>query len=622
MAGQLRPHPDFDPSSEEDAALSASKQTPDHGSGSAIARLVLDQMGELVLARDEDNRLTEVNQAFTQTFGGTREDWIGRWFAVAPAIKEEGGPRRYEAGMRTQKGDLWVEWVEYPLVEGGSLAVGRDVTERRRAEAQEREAAKGKNIFFAAITHELRTPLSGTLGAARLLEDTHLRPDQRAYVEALKSSASHALALVDDILDLSRIEAGKLTLRAEPVDLRALIEEVSELMASKAAEKNLVLAHVCEHNLPTTIEADPARLRQILFNLVGNAVKFTKTGGVLITSELDPDHQVRISVRDTGPGINAVDRTHLFQHFERGAAERTAQPGAGLGLAMVKRLAEAMGGEVGVESEPGHGAHFWVRFPPVILDKSPGPQSLYGQTIALAVGCHIQREALSRQCLALGADVIEATQFSDLPLEPVSSLILDEDQIVHLHQPKAKRVMVLATPQTKVHYMGHRRPKGVDGWLVAPVRLSSLGAHISANTDELNPKKATVKKDEKPLKGLRLLLAEDDAVNGLIIETVLRRLGAEAERVSNGRSALNRLAPGLYDAALLDMRMPELDGPDTARAIRDLGDGRAAMPLIALTANATEADRLLCLEAGMNAFLTKPVEEDDLILTLKRLCQR
>lgn len=319
-------------------------------------------MDEIVLVRDAAGRVVTVNSAFLRAFGGERSDWLGRWFAVAPAFGEDGTARRYDAAMRTRAGPAWIEWSETPTGDGGAVAVGRDVSRERRARAEESEAARGKSIFFASVTHELRTPLSGALGAAALLEETGLRPDQSAYLEAMRSSAAHALNLIDDILDITRLEAGRLELREESMSPRALIEDVAEILAPRAAEKGLNLAHAADASVPERVRADPARLRQVLFNLAGNAVKFTEQGGVLISADL-ADDRLRLSVRDTGPGVSETDQARLFEYFERGAAERTAAPGAGLGLAMVRRLAEAMGGAVGVRSEPGRGALFWFEAP-------------------------------------------------------------------------------------------------------------------------------------------------------------------------------------------------------------------------------------------------------------------
>ncbi|WP_440958360.1 response regulator [Oceanicaulis sp. LC35] len=594
---------------------------------SCAQRALLDAMAELVLARDSSGRVTEVNAAFLNAFGGERQDWIGRWFAVAPAPSVTGQPRRYDAAMRTRAGAAWIEWSETTLEDGGTIAVGRDVSEERRERAEASEAAQGKSVFFASVTHELRTPLSGALGAAALLKDSGLHPDQAAYLEAVRSSAQHALNLIDDILDLSRLEAGRLTLRAEPVDLRALIEDACEILATRAAEKGLALAHAISADVPAEIRADPARLRQILFNLGGNAVKFTETGGVLVHATYH-DGELSLTFKDTGPGISKADQSSLFKHFERGAAEHNATPGAGLGLAMVKRLAEAMEGEVGVSSEPGRGAIFWTRFPAPALAPPPAERPLSGCTVIVASSSEIRLEALTLKAQALGGQTLETRStyaIADLVRGSVgpTTLILDADWSDLAPDIKEAaphlRILVLAEPRTKDRFTRKDRQPGIDGWLVSPVRLSSLAAYAQGLEieDEIAPEPVS---HGRALEGLNILIAEDDPVNAMIARTVLTKLGAGVEVVDTGRAALEAVSGGRFDAALLDMRMPEMSGLEAAAAIRSLKSHVAALPLIALTANATEDDREACLTAGMDAFLTKPLQPQALIETLTGLC--
>lgn len=596
----------------------------------AVLRAVFDAIDELVLVRSAEGRLVDVNRAFVRAFGGARADWLGSWFAVAPAFGEDGEARRYDVAMRTRAGPVWIEWSETPLADGGAVAVGRDVTRQRETAVRQSELARGKTTFFAAVTHELRTPLSGAYGTARLLEDTPLEPDQKAYVEALKSSARHALDLVDDILDLSRLEAGKLDLAPETIDPARIVEEVCELLSEKAAEKGLTLAHAQGPGVPAQIKADPARLRQILFNLTGNAVKFTSVGGVLVTLGAEPG-ALRLSVRDTGPGIGAADQARLFEHFERGAAERAkAAPGAGLGLAMVKRLAEAMGGEVGVRSRPDDGALFWVRFAPEIVQGPSARRPLAGRRVLIATPCPIEAEALTLQAEALGAFAEACADRTRLMREIKTAgaavVILDDlwaedaEQIRTL--PAVQRILALARPRTKARYADGQRPGAIDGWLVAPVRASSLARFALGQARGEEERGADAPVEALTLAGLSILVAEDDPVNAMIARTVLTRLGAEVTLTTNGAKAVEIAAAGGIDAALLDMRMPEMDGLEAARRIRALPGPPGAAPLIALTANATEADRDACLAAGMDAFMAKPLDPAALSSALTALCGR
>lgn len=615
------------PSSDLTPGNAPETDAPPVADGAALPlRAIFDAIGELVIVRDKDGRLSDVNGAFLRAFGGEREDWIGRWFAVAPAFGENASHRRYDVAMRTRTGPVWIEWSETLVTDGSIVAVGRDVTEQRSLVERESEAARGKGVFFAAVTHELRTPLSGALGTARLLEDTGLKPDQAAYVAALKASASHALNLIDDILDLSRLEAGKMELRPEPVDPARLVEEVCELLSEKAAEKGLALAHAQGPGVPAQIRADPARLKQILFNLAGNAVKFTREGGVLVTLEAEGDN-LRLSVRDTGPGISAGDQSRLFEQFERGAAEReNTAPGAGLGLAMVKRLAEAMDGNVGIRSQRDQGALFWFSFTPEVLQRAPVHRPLSGRRVLIATPCTIESDALILHAETLGAWAESCSNQGQLVARAQAVrpdiVILDdrwsEDASALSATGCAGRILVLARPRTKDRYSGADRPEGIDGWLVAPVRASSLARFAlgKSSGDE-------VREDDSSgpvLAGYRILLAEDDPVNALIARTLLSRLGATVVMARTGREAVLEASQGGLDAVLLDLRMPELDGRDAAARIRALPGEPGAVPLIALTANATEADRDACLAAGMDAFLTKPVDPDALADALSRLC--
>lgn len=591
---------------------------------------VLDAMEELVMVRDEGGRIVAVNAAFRKAFGGETSDWVGRWFAVAPALGEDGQSRRYDVAMQIRDAAIWVEWSESRMGEDGlSLAVGRDVTEERQARERESEAAKGKSVFFAAVTHELRTPLSGALGAAALLEETVLAPDQRAYLSAVRESAGHSLQLIDDILDLTRLEAGRLDLNPDPVNIRALIEQAGEVLAPRALERGLSFAHAVDGDVPETFEVDGARFKQILFNLAGNAVKFTQAGGVLITVSYEAQ-RVCLTVKDTGPGIAKSDQVRLFQHFERGEAERSRAPGAGLGLAMVKRLAEAMGGEVGVLSELGEGASFWARLPLPALAPPPSEKPLAGRAVILAAADRVQREALARQARALGADAVDAgdphaalelARRKDARSEV--TVILDAAWADAAPQVKrlvaGSRVLALAEPRTKDRFSGTDCPAGVDGWLVAPVRLASLAAWAAgreAPIEEAASEKASL---GTPLDGLTVLVAEDDPVNAMIARTILTRLGAQVTHVEDGKSAVEAALTSAFDAALLDLRMPELSGLEVAEAIRRAPSG-LGLPLVALTANATESDRTACLAAGMDEFLTKPLQPEALVNVLTALC--
>ncbi|WP_417486863.1 ATP-binding protein [Maricaulis sp.] len=587
----------------------------------ALLLTALDATGELILVRGNGGQVRYVNSAFLAAFGGERDDWVGRWFSVAPPVTSQNS-RRYEMLMRTRRGAIWIEWDERLLPDGaGVVSVGRDVTSRRAAHEDLEASQRAKSLFFAAVTHELRTPLAGALGVSRLLEATALKPDQADYVRSIAASADHALAMVDDILDLSRLEAGRLELRPETVDIADLVRETVELAAPRAQEKGLEIGVVHAHGAPSRVTGDAARLKQILYNLIGNAVKFTASGGVRIDIANAPDSEGRdrlaLSVSDTGPGISEADQESLFEHFERGAAERDgAESGAGLGLAMVRRLAEAMNSAMGVESRLGEGARFWLIFDlPVLELRADTP--LTGRRVTVASDNPTLRDSLRDQLTALGADVSLLEGPDDLARATGTELIWDAGWA---ESAPADQSWQLVTPAQKA-----KRPDlvadGDNNWFVKPVRASTLTTQLG-NRDAGNPAAASAPdcaaSFQTDLSNLCILVAEDDPVNALIARKSLERLGVQVEPADRGDRALEILMAGKVDAALLDQRMPGLDGPDVARQAREAG---CHLPLIALTANDSEADRKLCLAAGMDEFLTKPLDAEKLADILTRLCR-
>ena len=577
-----------------------------------------DSMGELVLMRGSSGRVLHVNRPFLEAFGGDAGDWVGRWFSVAPPLKEDGS-RRYEMLMRTRTGPLWIEWDERQMDGGiGVISVGRDITARREHHDNLEASQRAKNMFFAAVTHELRTPLAGALGVARLLEATPLQPDQADYVRSLAASAEHALEMIDDILDLSRLEAGKLNLRPEKLDVAELVREIIELAAPKAHEKGLEIGAVFGSGAPDRIIGDAARLKQILFNLIGNAVKFTDAGGVRldIANAPCPDGKPRlsISVSDTGPGISETDQAALFEEFERGAAEREGnEAGAGLGLAMVRRLAEAMGSAMGLESELGQGSRFWVTFE-LPVERCADDKPLAGRELAVAVADETMRMVLVDQIEALGGHCFAIDNPNRLAAASGRELLIDWAWFDRVVEANAAHSWVLVTPAEKAQ-IAEGLPESIDGWFVKPLRRSTLVAQVTGRPE--SPVVAPVQRELVELDRLRVLVAEDDPVNALIARRTLERLGAEVDVVESGTAALKALEQMSFDAALLDQRMPGMGGPELARMARANGWD---IPLIALTANSTEADRKVCLDAGMDEFLTKPVDPVILGDTLKRLC--
>ncbi len=497
------------------------------------------------------------------------------------------------------------------------------------------ERLKAREDFLRLMSHEIRTPLNGVIGMLGLLARTRLDGAQRAYLGSARDSAEHLLWLVNDLLDFARIEAGKLELEAAPVNLEALVQGVTELLSPKAHERGLDIAWSVDADVPNVL-ADDGRLRQVLFNLAGNAVKFTDKGGVLITvSACGPAKKgkakLRFSVRDTGPGIPAGAKQTIFEEFGHADPSHAVRyGGAGLGLAVVKRLVEAMGGEVGLKSVLGEGSDFWFETVFPVVAGEPREMPLQGLRIGVASSSELVREAAAGQILASGAtailtetvdDVVEAT--ADQSIVLVDHALAAPGAMAP--RPKGRKALILLKPEER-DLIEKYRGIGWAGYLIKPLRRCSLVSRVQAaiNGASSCPVRGVhVPEDERiapaTVAGVRVLIAEDNPVNALLAQALLKREGCIVELAGTGDEALQALARSRYDLVLMDMRMPGMDGPAAARNLRARGD---ETPIIALTANAFEEDRKVCLEAGMNAFLTKPVDAAALKTLLARWTNR
>ena len=472
---------------------------------------------------------------------------------------------------------------------------------------------------LASLSHEFRTPLNGVLGMARLLQGTRLTGEQRAYVSALHDSGEHLLALVNDVLNFAKLGAGQLDLHPGPTPLEPLLQGVAELLSPRARERGLEIAWALTGPIEA-IHADEGRLRQILLNFAGNAVKFTDAGGVLITAEPCGAGQVRFTVRDTGPGVSANDQEKIFEAFAQAEASHADLGGAGLGLAITRRIARAMGGEVGVDSPAAGGAAFWfeAEFPRIGADVAKAP--LRGRRVGVASSSAIVRDAATRQIEASGGETVCADALADLQTltAPEDVLLVDAgvaSRSDRLKPPSGRRAIILLAPDERGQIARHRRA-GFAGYLIKPLRRASLvervliaaGAAVTAAEPSEDDRIAAT-----AAPGLRVLLVEDNPINALLARTLLTREGCVVEHAVNGRDALATL--GAFDLILMDMRMPGLSGVETAQRLRAQG---VETPIVALTANAFEDDRHACLAAGMNDFLVKPLSPDALRAMLAR----
>ena len=619
---------------------------------------LVDSQGDAIFRRDAFSRLTYANDAFFRLFATTPHVAIGQAFAPelhpdsrAPlfgsfAGLETGRARvRYDQHVRTAYGWRWIAWEDYAVRDqSGRLvevqSVGRDVTERKAledalTEARDRAeaASRAKSGFLATMSHEIRTPMNGVLGMARLLLETQLRSEQRAYAQAISQSGETLLALIGDILDFSKIESGALSFEDDEVNIRGLVETVVELQGPRAHAKNIEIVAVAAADVPQTIRGDDLRLRQVLTNLVGNAIKFTEKGGVRIDVTLFEGAErrfLRFDVRDTGVGVPTEKRAQIFEEFVQADSSHARKfGGSGLGLAISKKLVEAMGGQIGVDAAPGGGSLFWFTVPSIVVGGVVDAElPLAGVRVSILTRNAVLREGLTAQIRAGGGEVAGPGTF-DVP----DAMLIDAGTDDEPDPPADPRpgipALVLVTPAARTKLSGLKE-KGFTGYLVKPVRQTSLLLRLrspgGAQPSDLTAAMATSIEPPPmasplPLQGLKILLAEDNPINAMLTRELLKRRGHVVSEVTSGEAAVKAMEQARFDLVLTDIHMPGMDGIEATQAIRALEArySRERTPIVALTADALETGRRACQDAGMDGFLTKPVdpaELDDMFASL------
>jgi CheY-like chemotaxis protein len=493
--------------------------------------------------------------------------------------------------------------------------------------AERRTADRSRDRFLASLSHELRTPLGGVLGMANLLGQTPLDADQRAYVEAIKDCGQHLLGLVNDVLDLAKLETGRFEAHPGPVEIEKLLQGVAELLSPRAHEKGLEIAW-CVRTLAPVIDADEGRLRQILFNLAGNAVKFTQRGGVLIMAEIhdDPAGRVRLvlSVSDTGPGVGADDADRIFQPFVQAHGGGGPADSTGLGLAIVDKLAAAMGGTIHLQSAGrGAGSTFRLEAEFPVVAPAPAERPLEGVTVAVVTPSGVVRAAARLQVEACGGRCLGYSSLRAAASAPADAVVLVDQAL----QAGRRRLMPLAgrpciillTPEQRSRIARSRRA-GFAGYLIKPLRRESLAARVQAvlGAPAAARPAARAVPDERVETGFsaRVLLAEDNPINAMLARALIEREGCESYRAKTGPEAVEAALSTPFDLILMDLRLPGLDGVGATLKLREAG---VRTPIVALTADGFDEDRRACLMAGMDDFLVKPLDPGALRHLLARV---
>ncbi|MGM9473381.1 response regulator [Pseudarthrobacter sp. YS3] len=630
---------------------------------------IVNSTADAIVGKTPDGVITSWNPGAERIYGYRADDAIGRHassFLIPGYLLEQenafltaagrgGETNTYESERMRGDGATVPVSVTMSPIRGdngihGVATIAQDITERRTTETELREARESavessrlKSEFLATMSHEIRTPMNGVVGLTALMLETELDQTQRHYAEGVKGAAEALLNLINDILDFSKLEAGKVDLELIEFDPRRLVEEVAGLLAEPAQSKGLELIAYCSPDVPVRLLGDAGRLRQILLNLANNAVKFTSVGEIAIRVSISGEADTRIvrfEVRDTGIGIDAADHSRLFESFSQADASTTRRyGGTGLGLAICRRLTEAMRGQIGLVSAPGQGSTFWftVPLPAAAPDDDSAldaPAPLTGLRVLVVDDNATNRLVLESQLASWGmipesVDSAEraATRLReetaagrpydiavlDMCMPGTNGLELAHEISTDQELGSVRLVMLTSSMQVT---SAELRAAGIGQWLTKPVRSSDFYDRLMRimapeRAPSLRPGPPAPAQPVPATRG-RILVVEDNEVNQLVARSMAARLGYAVDVVSDGAQAVTATAELNYAAVLMDCHMPVMDGFEATRAIRRRDGGFRHLPIIAMTAGALEEDRDKCMAAGMDAFLTKPVDMERL----------